>query len=438
MAEDDTATPYQRDNLTYDSLFNYAEMVVARGSIERGVLKTNQPVSAAPVQVVPEPVTEQLAVRAEEIPLSVPLIKRDRVWIVLVSVGEPHSTQYEVLVDTGVGIFWTTHRPQHSTSAKPLLSQMQYPALFTIYQRSGGFVVAQDYRDHISLTTIETIVQGKARVSFANNRDAKPLYNGVLGLALSTTGVSFVTNFLPARGIKPIVALYLGPPGSGSQLHLGGPHPHYHLPETLEYHDVTRSRKWEIETVSLRVNDKLVAIKGVKTAFHTSTRFIYGPAHDVEKIYEALRAHGTESSRRGKPKFQGAYDTFPCKNQHKITFKWNSGREWELIPEQFNMGEIGDGICQGVIKKLKIAFWYMGNSFLGAYYTVYDGHSRIPRFGLAEKVPHGYVDHPVEDGHSPPPYVHHPPPPVYVKHPPPPAYVERPPPPAHAHHPPPH
>jgi hypothetical protein len=126
-----------------------------------------------------------------------------------------------------------------------------------------------------------------------------------------------------------VFALYLAE--SRSELHLGGTNRrHYSGP--IEYHPVIKAEAngtskmafWQLGDAEVDVNGKRAPLSPFQTIIDSGTTLMYGPTHDVEKLYAQV-----EGSKPLTGESEGFY-SFPCDKVPKISFKWGNGKAWTI------------------------------------------------------------------------------------------------------------
>ena len=127
--------------------------------------------------------------------------------------------------------------------------------------------------------------------------------------------------------------------------------------------------------VSVNANGKTTTVckNGCQAIADSGTSLIIGPSKEIEKLNKALGFKYDSS--------EGAY-VMKCskaKNLPKIQFNI-AGRDFPLKPSAYIL-QFGDS-CYSSLMGTAGDLWILGDTFMGAYYTVFDGTNN--RVGFAD------------------------------------------------------
>lgn len=167
---------------------------------------------------------------------------------------------------------------------------------------------------------------------------------------------------------EPVFSFYLnrfGEAGSQSVLTLGGYDEEY-FKGKITYLPVTRKAYWQVEMTDVRFGDESLGISH-GAAIDTGTSLIGIPTEEATRINELIGATKT-------PLGQYIVDCDLIPELPDITFEFN-GKDFPLSASDYIL-QLG-GQCVSSFMGIDIPapagpLWIVGDSFLRAYYSVYD------------------------------------------------------------------
>lgn len=214
--------------------------------------------------------------------------------------------------------------------------------------------------------------------------------DGILGLAwpsISELGLPTVFDLMIQQGVvdEHVFSFYLTqtPDKSGSQLILGGTDPKYYSGD-IKYYDLRAENYWLINMQDIQINGSSVAAGHtgkMKAVIDTGTSVIVGSTDIIDEIMSTLgfknRQQDVDCSKVSSlPDISFFFDSdeYPLSSEMYIIPVTQNGVTQCLIG--FQGGYLGPIITPGLI---------VGDSFLKAYYSVYDVDNE--RVGFATAAP---------------------------------------------------
>ncbi|KAH9949014.1 protease [Amylocystis lapponica] len=271
-------------------------------------------------------------------------------WTGTVSIGTP-SQEFVINFDTGSSDLWVPSAEcescgNHNTydAYASSTSALQSTGSFEIGYGDGSNASGDIYTDSgeplhfsepanagtyslrlddaVSVAGVAVTGQSLASVTQESGAFQSAPQDGLMGMAWQA---------ISAEGAG-VFSMKLGP--SGAELYLGGTDTSLYSGD-LEYHALTQKTYWQI---------------GPATAL-------------VAQFYAAVP---------GALEIQSGFYAFPCDATPSVAFSWG-GASWEISPENFNLGEVGSGLCQGALGVLEIEAntWLLGDTFMMNVYTAF-------------------------------------------------------------------
>lgn len=140
---------------------------------------------------------------------------------------------------------------------------------------------------------------------------------------------------------------------------------------------MTDQSYWQFEMNSVKINSKWMGTSttsvcegGCQAIADSGTSLIYGPIDDINAINEALFGR-----RYGNRVDCDNIDTLP-----DVVFSI-AGREFPLKPSAYIFKS--DGSCYSSFIGSYDSLWILGDTFMGQYYTVFDGGNNQVGFAVA-------------------------------------------------------
>jgi pepsin A len=216
--------------------------------------------------------------------------------------------------------------------------------------------------------TIKKATFGEA-TSLAAFFNGQPM-DGILGLAYPGIAADFVTppfDLMWSQGLikENLFAVYLDsrPGGSGSAINFGGLDSRYYSGAFSEV-PVMSQNYWTLGLNSVSINGKDATSCSGSWGFcsciiDTGTSLMVGPTSDVNNLISMIGNVNSDCSN---------VNSLPTIN---IKFSAN-GPSFPLKPQTYVIG-INDGQCElGIQGSDGLPFWIMGDTFIRAYYTVFN------------------------------------------------------------------
>ncbi|KAL0576810.1 hypothetical protein V5O48_005180 [Marasmius crinis-equi] len=324
---------------------------------------------------MPQDVENTLAKRQSEA-----LNDQDEVdWAGPITIGTP-GQQFTIDFDTGSADLWI---PSFSCSGSICSGKNRYKASSssTAQKKSGTFKIAYGdqstvsgplYADTVTVAGIKATGQVFSPVTTLSPAFAGEKIDGILGLAFPSIAQTHSSPFFNTAVSQK--AVHSGSFGfklasSGSELYLGGTNSKLYT-GSLEYHNVDDSAGfWQIPGAKALVGSTTV-VSDFETIIDSGTTIMYAPGPAAESFYSQIPGSKVYDHQ------QGLY-SFPCNSIPKAAFNWG-GKNWEIAPENFNLGatEEGSSQCVGALASGDLGLgnnvWLLGDSFMKNVYTAFD------------------------------------------------------------------
>ncbi|KAL0573987.1 hypothetical protein V5O48_007956 [Marasmius crinis-equi] len=339
----------------------------------KGSLKRDMEIK--PLAVMPRDVEATLAKRQNEA-----LTDQDEVdWAGPITIGSP-GQQFTIDFDTGSADLWI---PSSSCSGSVCSSKNRYNAASssTAQKKSGTFRIAYAdestvsgplYADTVTVAGIKATGQVFSPVTTLSPAFADEKIDGILGLAFPSIAQTHSSPFLNtavSQKAVPNGSFGFKLANSGSELYLGGTNSKLYT-GSLEYHNVDDSAGfWQISGAKALVGST-TAVSDFATIIDSGTTIMYGPPSAVQSFYSHVPGSKLYDDQ------QGLY-SFPCDSVPNAAFNWG-GKNWEIAPENFNLGatEEGSSQCVGALAGGDLGLgnnvWLLGDSFMRNAYTAFD------------------------------------------------------------------
>jgi len=293
-----------------------------------------------------------------------------------VSIGTP-AQSFLVVYDTGSSNLWV---PGASCSDSGCSGKDKYNSRASSTYVANGFPIQISYGtgsmtgvldvDNLKLAglTIKQATFGEA-TSLASFFNGQPM-DGILGLAYPGIAADFVTppfDLMWSQGLikENLFAVYLDskPGGSNSAINFGGIDSRYYSGSFQEV-PVMSQNYWTLGLNSVSVNGQDASGCSGSWGFcqciiDTGTSLMVGPTAGVNQLLSLIGNVNQD-----------------CSNLHQlptINIKFSaSGPTFPLKPSTYVIGQ-EDGQCQvGIQGSDGLPFWIMGDTFIRAYYTVFN------------------------------------------------------------------
>ncbi|KAI5107358.1 nothepsin, partial [Silurus meridionalis] len=236
----------------------------------------------------------------------------------------------------------------------------------------------------------DTITMGQLRVKHQQiglsteepgNHFAKPLHDGLLGLAFKPSDSPTIVNTMIKEGVidEPIFAFYLSRDSEhGSEVVFGGVD-HSHYQGEINWVPVQHDSHWQLNFEGFEVNGHSTGFcdQGCTAITDTGTSLLLCPPQYVHSLHHML---GAKQDGNGNYVFDcDAVSSLPT-----LTFIMN-GAHLHLPGSAYVLRNGGSGShCKSGIKASKDKerdghpFWTLGDVFLRQFYSVFDqGHARV-------------------------------------------------------------
>ncbi|GFN84924.1 cathepsin d [Plakobranchus ocellatus] len=316
----------------------------------------------------------------------------DTVYYAPITIGTPEQ-EFNVAFDTGSSITWvpSVHSPPDHVDER-LYSRYDAQLSRTHSTNYKHFHVSYEsgraagYRSQDSVTIAGLTIKNQ---SFGESQMEPDLFrgtgnDGVLGMGLSNINegeeLSVFENMV-SQGLvdSPLFSIYLNRYGSGgpdSVLTLGGTDTYY-CEEEFIYADLTVPGSWlfELDRVQLSNGDGIFSESGSQAIVDSSTPFIVGPMEEVDVLNTELGGMLVPSYSR-----QYKFDCSEVDSMPGVEFIVN-GEKLSLSSKDYVVKI--DDVCYSGILGMKwmetdTPVWFLGLSFMRAYYTQFDlGNQRM-------------------------------------------------------------
>lgn len=303
----------------------------------------------------------------------------------VISIGTPPQ-QFTVNFDTGSADLWIP-----STACSSCSSRRKYNHAGSSTYRNEGRAFSISYVDGSGVwgvTSVDTVSIGGGLAvrnqAFAEVTREAGLsyrrYDGLMGLAYG-----FIANYghltpvenAYAQGLisRKVFAFYLNrnlaSSSNGGELTIGGLDS-AHFVGDLTYVPVTRRGYWQFQMDGVSAGGTRVCT-GCQAIADTGTALIVGPSAHTNAINQAIGASAGSS---------GSYflDCSRLRTYPSVTFHIGR-REFVVTPEQY-VFRSGTACYSGFVGS-NLDHWILGDVFIGAYYTVFDGDKNRVGFARA-------------------------------------------------------
>ncbi|GFN84941.1 cathepsin d [Plakobranchus ocellatus] len=322
----------------------------------------------------------------------------DNLYSFPITIGTP-GQKFNVTFDTSSSITWVPSiRSPLAKSRKHKYNRYKDELSSTHASNFKRFDVLYDSgratgylsEDRLTIAGLTIKRQSFGEALFEPNLFKGTTNDGILGLGLSYIDRKeepSVFDNMVSQGLleAPVFSIYLnryGTSGPDSVLTLGGANPEY-CEEDFTFADLTEPHRWQfkIDRVQLSSGDGIFSESGYQAIVDSSSSLIVGPFDDVRALNEQL----------GGKLFQGHHGLYNYKfncsevdNLPDVEFIVN-GKKLSLSSRDYitKMKEKGETFCVSSIFGMKWKEggepdWFLGLSFMRAYYTQFDkGNHRI-------------------------------------------------------------
>ncbi|GFN91626.1 cathepsin d [Plakobranchus ocellatus] len=331
----------------------------------------------------------------------------DNLYSCPITIGTP-GQEFNVTFDTSSSITWvfSIHAPlAHSRKHEYKrynreLSRTHY----TKYKRfdvlyDSGQVTGYLSEDRVTIAGLTIKNQSFGKALLGPDLFRHTTNDGILGLGLGNIDGEeepSVFDNMVSQGLleAPVFSIYLNRYGSGgpdSVLTFGGTNPYY-CEEDFTFVDLTEPHGWQfkIDRVQPSSGDGIFSESGYQAVVDSSSSFIVGPFEEVHALNTQLGGMLFEGNH-------GLYNyKFNCSevdNLPDVEFIV-SGKKLPLSSRDYiaKMKEKGESFCVSSICGMKWIEggepdWFLGLSFMRAYYSQFDKGNRRIGFAKAYSFP---------------------------------------------------
>ena len=322
----------------------------------------------------------------------------------MMGVGTPPQW-FTVLADTGSPVTWLPAAAwcaskrgcdgHHGFNASLSSTCVPGDATVQVEYGDGTGVTGSFVSDTVVLTGLQVPGVQLALVT-AGTAPASGVFDGLIGLGLAQNVPPGLVQIALSQGLlaQPLFGVWLNQnplqPQDGGELVLGGTDP-AKMDGPLVWANVTSNNLggWPVPLDGVFVGGVSVACgpQPCVAAIDTGTSLILGPPAAVDAIYAAINA-----ALRG---VGGITCAEAARRMPTVAFGLGGAR-LELTPEQYLRRDAAGGLtCEASFGSVTFSgvapgypTWLLGDTFLGAYYTVFDVATQSVGFARAVPSPH--------------------------------------------------
>jgi len=298
-----------------------------------------------------------------------------------VVIGRYYAQRFNVIFDTGSSNFWVPsadckslaclRHNRFNSSLSPSYEKVGTPWSIRYGSGSAEGIIG---RDVLNIGGMETFVDFGEATKETGPGLVFGKFDGIFGLAYPSIAVGgvlppFQRLLETISGLQPLFAFYLSRAAtgsSGSLLTLGGYNTNF-FEGNITYVNVSRQAYWEIPMDSVKIGSTDLHISH-GAAIDTGTSLIAVPSNEAVTINRYIGA-----SRLPTGQYVVPCSKIPELPTITLTF---GGVPFDLTAADYILST-GSGLCVSSFFGLDIPppagpIWVVGDSFLRAYYSIYD------------------------------------------------------------------